>query len=215
MKISIKAILSILLSSRIDEVNKVLDYSIKRILKEGFIVKYSFPDYYFTVVTNNGTAEFWHVNRFYSWCARGEFKEREVKYSFDNSSIRKITMLRFYFRCVKLGLPFISEKKMQEGITAKILELKRNITENEKCLIKLTKEEVDLKAYRDFLDNIKVGDIINFSYGIPPVSVNASISFKYGKLVLLTPGHNPSKISVKEFLTLGFEYTINDSSELH
>ena len=42
-------------------------------------------------------------------------------------------------------------------------------------------------------ENIEVydGDIISFSYGIPPIRVNAEVKFIDGAFMVLTPGHRP------------------------
>lgn len=48
----------------------------------------------------------------------------------------------------------------------------------------------------DFGEIINPGDFISFSYGIPPVDVKAEIINRDGKLIALTPGHNPSEASL-------------------
>lgn len=45
---------------------------------------------------------------------------------------------------------------------------------------------------------IKAGDVINFSYGIPPIGVRAPIILENGELVAITKGHNPEKCTLKE-----------------
>lgn len=40
---------------------------------------------------------------------------------------------------------------------------------------------------------IHVGDVISFSYGIPPVGVQAKIADIGGVLFAMTPGHKPDK----------------------
>jgi len=40
---------------------------------------------------------------------------------------------------------------------------------------------------------IKAGDTISFSYGIPPIHVRAKVVDIDGTLWVLTPGHNPDK----------------------
>lgn len=41
------------------------------------------------------------------------------------------------------------------------------------------------------------GDTVLFSYGIPPVAVYAKIVKRNGRLIALTPGHNPTKSSLR------------------
>jgi hypothetical protein len=45
-------------------------------------------------------------------------------------------------------------------------------------------------------NEIKAGDFITFSYGIPGVRVEAPVVEITGKLIVLTVGHNPSKIAL-------------------
>ena len=45
---------------------------------------------------------------------------------------------------------------------------------------------------------VKAGDTIYFSYGIPPIRVDAPVVKEGGKLVAITKGHNPEKCSLKE-----------------
>ena len=45
---------------------------------------------------------------------------------------------------------------------------------------------------------VKAGDTIYFSYGIPPIRVNAPVIKEKGKLVALTPKHNPEKCTLIE-----------------
>lgn len=43
-------------------------------------------------------------------------------------------------------------------------------------------------------DEVKAGDTIEFSYGIPPVHVVAEVvESSSGELIALTPGHHPAK----------------------
>lgn len=44
---------------------------------------------------------------------------------------------------------------------------------------------------------VKEGDVVSFSYGIPPVGVKAPIVLKDGELFAITEGHNPSKCKLK------------------
>ena len=43
---------------------------------------------------------------------------------------------------------------------------------------------------------VKAGDVVTFSYGIPPVGVTAPIIERDGELIALTTGHNPSECAV-------------------
>lgn len=45
---------------------------------------------------------------------------------------------------------------------------------------------------------VKDGDTITFSYGIPPVRVEAKIAEIKGELFAMTPGHNPDRCKVKD-----------------
>jgi len=40
-------------------------------------------------------------------------------------------------------------------------------------------------------ETIKTGDLVAFSYGIPPVRVEGPVSVKDGQLYMATPGHGP------------------------
>lgn len=55
-------------------------------------------------------------------------------------------------------------------------------------------------ARRKVLDDdgveVTPGCVLHFSYGIPPVSVRAEVVERNGRLVALTPGHNPSSCGV-------------------
>ena len=44
---------------------------------------------------------------------------------------------------------------------------------------------------------VKAGDVIQFCYGIPPVRVFAKLIEEGGKIVALTPGHNPESETLK------------------
>lgn len=46
-------------------------------------------------------------------------------------------------------------------------------------------------------EKIYVGDTIHFSYGIPPIGVNAEIAKKGNSFIALTPDHNPKTVSLK------------------
>lgn len=47
---------------------------------------------------------------------------------------------------------------------------------------------------------LKAGDTVIFSYGIPPLRVEAPLVEKNGKLVAITKGHTPSECEVKELI---------------
>lgn len=47
-------------------------------------------------------------------------------------------------------------------------------------------------------NKIKAGDTIVFSYGIPPVRVEAPVVLKNKKLVAITSGHTPSECELKK-----------------
>lgn len=44
----------------------------------------------------------------------------------------------------------------------------------------------------------KAGDAVRFSYGIPPVVVDAKIVRRGGSLVALTPGHDPVEMNLRQ-----------------
>jgi hypothetical protein len=44
---------------------------------------------------------------------------------------------------------------------------------------------------------VREGDIIHFSYGIPPIGVNAPVIRRDGKLIAITAGHNPPECLVR------------------
>lgn len=57
---------------------------------------------------------------------------------------------------------------------------------------------VGLITYRDDDGNfVRHGDQVRFSYGIPPVGVEADLVEEDGDLVALTPGHNPDRVALK------------------
>ena len=45
---------------------------------------------------------------------------------------------------------------------------------------------------------IRAGDVVSFSYGIPPVRVEAKVKDINGVLYAMTPGHNPAKCKISE-----------------
>ena len=47
--------------------------------------------------------------------------------------------------------------------------------------------------FDDFGDEVKVGDYVSFSYGIPPTGVRALVVFEDGEFWVLTPRHNPKR----------------------
>ena len=55
---------------------------------------------------------------------------------------------------------------------------------------------------------VKEGDIVHFSYGIPPISVNAEIIEREGKLVASTPNHNPLSCFLNQLEELVGEFEI-------
>jgi len=46
-------------------------------------------------------------------------------------------------------------------------------------------------------EEVMAGDRICFSYGIPPVTVTAIVAERDGKLIALTPRHNPAECSLR------------------
>ena len=44
----------------------------------------------------------------------------------------------------------------------------------------------------------RAGDIVMFSYGIPPVRVEAEVINRNGILIALTPGHNPPECRLRD-----------------
>ena len=53
-----------------------------------------------------------------------------------------------------------------------------------------------MKYYDSEGQCIKPGDIVRFSYGLPPIAVDAKIVRRGGRLTALTPGHNPPSCPV-------------------
>lgn len=47
---------------------------------------------------------------------------------------------------------------------------------------------------------VTAGDTVVFSYGIPPVPVRAAVVERDGKLIALTPGHNPKECRVDSLM---------------
>ena len=56
----------------------------------------------------------------------------------------------------------------------------------------------------------KAGDIAHFTYGIPPISVDAPIIERDGKFIMLTPGHNPEESELNEALILDLQIEIRE-----
>lgn len=44
---------------------------------------------------------------------------------------------------------------------------------------------------------VRSGDTVRFSYGIPPVAVDAKIVQRRRQLIALTPGHNPVECNLR------------------
>jgi len=55
---------------------------------------------------------------------------------------------------------------------------------------------------------VKEGDIVHFSYGIPPVSVNAEITSREDKLIVETPNHSPLSCFLNQLEELVGEFEI-------
>ncbi|MDC7221588.1 MAG: hypothetical protein PQJ59_16760 [Spirochaetales bacterium] len=50
-----------------------------------------------------------------------------------------------------------------------------------------------MKYYDDWGEEIKEGDNIVTSYGIPPKPLKGKVIIEEGEMIVLTPGHNPEK----------------------
>lgn len=46
-------------------------------------------------------------------------------------------------------------------------------------------------------EKVRAGDSIRFSYGMPPVVVDAKIVQRRGQLIALTPGHDPAECNLR------------------
>lgn len=46
---------------------------------------------------------------------------------------------------------------------------------------------------------VKVGDRLRSSYGIPPRTIVGKVVKRNGRLIVLTPGHNPAELPLREF----------------
>ncbi len=60
------------------------------------------------------------------------------------------------------------------------------------------------------IDNTDIyeGDILFFSYGIPPVRVHAEVVYRNGRYDVLTPGHTPSSCPLHELKETVGEYEV-------
>lgn len=60
------------------------------------------------------------------------------------------------------------------------------------------------------INNVEVekGDIVRFSYGIPPISAEAEIIEREGKLVVSTPKHDPISCFLSQLEELVGEFEI-------
>lgn len=54
---------------------------------------------------------------------------------------------------------------------------------------------------------VTAGCVICFGYGIPPIGVEAKVVERKGKLIALTPGHNPTECEVS-FIKKWFNFWI-------
>lgn len=55
-------------------------------------------------------------------------------------------------------------------------------------------------------NEVKAGDTIIFSYGIPPVKVIAPIEERDGKLWAITKGHNPEICNARALKKMNIEF---------
>lgn len=46
---------------------------------------------------------------------------------------------------------------------------------------------------------VKVGDKLRSYYGIPPVRIDGEVIKRNGRLIVLTPGHDPAEVTLREF----------------
>ena len=70
--------------------------------------------------------------------------------------------------------------------------------------MKQLKLDIDLPIFYD-KDGIEIkdGDTLWSSYGIPPKQIEAKVTINSeGILMCLTPGHNPSVLPLSEFMTI-------------
>lgn len=56
--------------------------------------------------------------------------------------------------------------------------------------------------------DIRAGDVIEFTYGIPPVKVRADVIERGGTLIGLCPGHIPPEFEVFKLHLIVREYTV-------
>lgn len=59
---------------------------------------------------------------------------------------------------------------------------------------------------------VREGDVIHFSYGIPPVGVRATVIRREGELIVLTPGHNPPECPLRIFRESAGNFWVERSS---
>ena len=52
------------------------------------------------------------------------------------------------------------------------------------------------------------GDVVSFSYGIPPISVRAKIESHDGRFYAMTPGHRPSRCPLGELMYCVGDFTV-------
>lgn len=63
---------------------------------------------------------------------------------------------------------------------------------------------------KDSDDNdIYEGDIISFSYGIPPVKVHSEVVFRGARFEVLTPGHTPDSCLLSDLEDVVGEYYVS------
>lgn len=61
---------------------------------------------------------------------------------------------------------------------------------------------------------VAAGDAVRFAYGIPPVSVDAPIIEREGRLIGLCPGHNPPEFNLRSLRRyVGNWYKQNDGGD--
>ncbi len=57
---------------------------------------------------------------------------------------------------------------------------------------------------------VEEGKIAHFTYGIPPIVVNAPIIERDGKLIMLTPDHTPQEMDMEEAVRILPDMEIRD-----
>lgn len=58
---------------------------------------------------------------------------------------------------------------------------------------------------------VKAGCIVRFAYGQPPVPVAARVVERNGKLIALTPGHNPKECPISELRKHVYDFWVAQS----